>query len=176
MMIAKFFHRFVPVLALLTALLPIWACGGGGGGEGGSPTSPLVALTESDVEFQSFDLANQARQQNQIDQLLSLEDRLSEVARLHSEAMRDKGFFSHNDPNGGNLRSRLQSAGVSFSSAGENLAQVENAGNPASFAHSQLMNSDSHRSNILNESFAVMGVGVARQGNAFWITQIFVTP
>jgi uncharacterized protein YkwD len=167
--------RLVPVLALLTVLLPVWACGGGGG-EGGGPTAPSAPLNEAAVEFESFDLANNARQQNQINQLLSFEDRIALVARQHSEAMRDQGFFSHNDPTTGNLRTRLRAAGISYSSAGENLAQVQNAGNPAGFAHNQLMNSDSHRSNILNEEFVAIGVGVARQGSSYWITQIFVTP
>ena len=69
---ARRLHRFLPAVALLTALLPVWACGGGG--EGASPTSPGVSLSESDVEFESFHLANIARQQNQVNQLLSLEE------------------------------------------------------------------------------------------------------
>ncbi len=146
------------------------ACGGGG------PDSPTGNLTTvSEVEFESFQLANSARQQNNIDPPLDLDDRVAEVARAHSEAMRDEGFFGHDGPDGV-LAARLREAGVTFRSAGENLALLQSVPNPAGEAHSQFLNSASHRKVMLNKNFQLAGVGVARSGDTYWLTQIYLRP
>jgi uncharacterized protein YkwD len=36
------------------------------------------------------------------------------------------------------------------------------------------MQSSEHRPNILNPAFQLVGVGVARDGGSYWITQVFV--
>ena len=160
-------RRFGTLLPL--ALLVLAACGGGSN----SPTAP-GAPGAFQVEEQSTDLVNQARGSEGVSPQLSQDQLIAEVARRHSTAMRDKGFFSHVDPDGMRLRDRLRAAGVSFRSAGENLAQVDGTSDPAGQAHRMLMGSASHRENILSERFDVIGVGVAKQGGTYWITQIFV--
>ena len=60
--------------------------------------------------------------------------------------------------------------------AGENIARVTNAPDPASHAHSLLMKNPGHRGNILGESYRRLGVGVAVEGRTVWITQLFVQP
>ena len=47
---------------------------------------------------------------------------------------------------------------------------------PAQVAHKQLMASASHRKNILSPKYRLAGVGVAKAGNTYWITQIFIKP
>ena len=105
-----------------------------------------------------------------------MDGRLSEVAREHSEAMRDGGFFGHRNPSGQGLRGRLNSSGVQYSEASENLAQVNDDQQPALIAHHFLMSSPDHRDNILDSKFSRVGIGVARSGSSFWITQVFVRP
>jgi uncharacterized protein YkwD len=155
---------------LVSVLILVAACGGGGS----SPTQP-ADLSSFQVESQSFNLINSARSAEQIS-MLALDPLLSEVARQHSEAMRDRGFFSHVDPDGETLRDRLRLGGVTFEVAGENLAQVEGSSDPAGQAHQLLMESKSHRDNILGTDYELVGVGVAKLGSTYWITQVFLTP
>lgn len=156
---------------LALAALALVACGGSGGD---SPTSPQV-LSVSSVEDQSFQLINSARNQEGVAQV-TFDSQLSDVAREHSEMMRDQGFFGHTDPNGNGLRKRLKAHGIAFSSAGENLALVNDSSNPAGLAHQQLLASPTHRDVMLAGKFARAGVGVARAGSNFWITQVYVKP
>lgn len=165
---------FVSTAAVgLVALLALVGCSGSGGSD--TPTSPLTPQPPA-VESDSHTHLNAARVDHAVNPPLGLREAVSAVARRHSESMRDQGFFSHVDPQGRSVAQRLQEAGVPFRAAAENLAQVNHAANPAAFAHQQLMASSTHRPNILNERFQLVGVGVARQGETYWITQVFIEP
>jgi len=154
----------------LAALLVLSACGSGGGD---SPTQ-AVAGVSGDIEFQSADLVNSERRSAAINPQLGIQNLIADVARQHSQAMRDQGFFGHRGPDGKNLRTRLQEAGIQFTSAAENLARVDASSNPAAVAHRELMASSSHRGNILGTGFNVIGVGVVQSGDTYWVTQIFI--
>lgn len=158
------------LLAFVTLLSA--ACGGGGGPDG--PTSPL-GTSVAEVEYESYQLVNSARQNNSVQPQLNLDELVAQVARAHSESMRDNGFFGHNGPNGG-VRQRLRAAGVNFSGVGENLAKLSSVPNPAGHAHSQFLDSPDHRAVMLDGRFQVVGVGVARSGDHYWLTQIYVQP
>jgi uncharacterized protein YkwD len=155
------------VLAAAAALLA--ACGG----SGGSPTDPGGASV-AQVEAQSFALVNQARQAEGVQPQLVHDPRLDDVARAYSEAMRDRGFFSHIDPEGHDFVFRLQQGGIGFRAAGENLARVMNASDPAAFAHQLFLENPEHRGNILDPRLTHGGVGVAREGRTYWITQLYI--
>ena len=161
------------LFALACLALFCVACGGGGGAAAG-PTTPL-GTTVAEVEFESFQLANAARRDNNVQPQLGLDDAVTRVARAHSEAMRDQGFFGHQGP-GGDLASRLRAAGVQFRNAGENLARISSAPNPAGEAHAQFLDSAQHRNVMLNGRFQLAGVGVARSGDTYWLTQIYIRP
>lgn len=156
--------------ALAVALLFTAACSGGGSD---SPTNP-TGFSLAEVEFLSFDLANGARREHSLDALSGPDNLVAAVARAHSEAMRDEGFFGHSGSSGG-LQARLRAAGVEFSAAGENLAKVSSVGDPAGTAHSLFLNSSDHRSVMLDAGFELAGVGVARNGDTYWLTQIYVS-
>lgn len=165
-------NRFHLGLLLLAGFAVLGAaCGGGGDGAG--PTAPL-GTSVAEVEYESFQLANLARRDN-VRPELDLDDSVVVVARAHSEAMRDNGFFGHNGPDG-SIAARLRAAGVSFSAAGENLAKLTSVPNPATVAHSQFMDSREHREVLLDSRFHLAGVGVARSGDTYWLTQIYVRP
>lgn len=144
------------------------------GGSSDSPTSPL-GTSVAEVEFESFRLVNSARRDSNVQPQLDLDELVTTVARAHSEAMRDHGFFGHNGPSGG-IGARLRAAGISFTSAGENLAKLSSVPNPAGEAHSQFMASAEHRDIILDSRFRLAGVGVARSGDTYWLTQIYIRP
>jgi len=141
-----------------------------------SPTSPTISQTPAEIEFTLLQLTNSARSSADVDPSLTSDAALSGVARNHSAAMRDQGFFGHVGPDGKNLRQRLEESGVPFSRAAENLAQVTNVTDPANFAYELLMDSENHRANILDPRFTHVGIGVARTDDTFWITQIFIAP
>jgi uncharacterized protein YkwD len=163
--------RHAAACGMLLALSVPWlGCGGSGGG---SPTDPGVTH-ETEIEFLSFSLINQARRDQGIDPPLIFDARLSDIARTYSEAMRDQGFFAHVDPAGHDAGYRLQQAGVIYSVVGENLARVDNSGDPAAFAHNGFLNNPPHRANMLDPRFTRAGVGVARRGGTYWITQLYV--
>ncbi|MBQ7343925.1 MAG: SafA/ExsA family spore coat assembly protein [Clostridia bacterium] len=93
---------------------------------------------------------------------------LSRVARYKSEDMRDKGYFAHNSPTYGTPFQMMKSFGISYRTAGENIAKGQTT--PAAVVNAW-MNSSGHRANILNPSFTEIGVGYA-SGN-YW-TQMFI--
>lgn len=127
------------------------------------------------MEASAFARINQSRRDDGKAALL-LDPVLTEIARAHSRRMRDEGFFGHQDPSGAGLVDRLRAAGVTFSLAGENLATVDGATDPAAVAHQGLMANATHRGNILDPRFTEIGIGVAQSGDTYWITQIFLRP
>lgn len=159
--------------ALSLAVLVV-GCGGGSDG-GGSPTEP-GGFSNSQVEFQSFELVNGERADHGVQPQLGLREAVSAVAREHSRNMRDEGFFAHRDHNGDGLSARLHAAGVQFSRAAENIVKVNAGVNPALAAHQLLVNSPTHLDNILDSKYQLAGVGVARQGSTYWLTQVFIKP
>ncbi len=164
--------RRLSVALLLPAVVLVLACSGGGGGA--TPTSPLV-LSIAQVELDSYGFVNEARSDNEVDPQLDLRQALAQIAREHSEAMRDGGFFGHRDTLGRTVAERLAGAGIAYQVVAENLALVTNSGNPAAWAHDHLMQSGEHRPNILDPRVQLIGVGVASDGSSsYWITQVFV--
>lgn len=99
---------------------------------------------------------------------------LSRVARYKSQDMVNKGYFAHQSPTYGSPFTMMQSFGISYSSAGENIAKGQRT--PAEVMNSW-MSSPGHRSNILKASYTQIGVGLAKDKNgiACW-TQMFIRP
>ncbi len=140
------------------------------------PTAPEISSSPAELEFQLLQLTNSARSAADVEPPLGPDPAVAEVARNHSRAMRDQGFFGHVGPDGRGLRERLQDAGIDYSRASENLAQIINSANPADQVHSLLMDSDPHQANILDSRFELVGIGVAASDNTLWVTQIFIKP
>jgi uncharacterized protein YkwD len=142
-----------------------------------SDINPIAALqskpSEAQVEMASFDLINQDRKDHGLPQL-QLDSTVANVARAHSADMRDRNYYSHTSPDGTTFSVRLKNGGVSFRAAGENLARMSNISDPASFANSELLKDSGHRSNLLSNRYTHVGVGVARSGDTYWITQDFI--
>lgn len=78
-------------------------------------------------------------------------------------------LFDHTRPDGSSCFSVLSDYGISYTSAGENIAMGYES--PEAVV-SGWMHSDGHRANILNENYQYIGVGVADSGTRCW-TQIF---
>lgn len=105
---------------------------------------------------------------------LAMEPALRCAARLHSADMDARDFFAHDNPSGESPFVRMEQAGYTYSTAGENIA----AGSPdAAGTMAQWMSSDGHCSNIMNPTFEHVGVGYHPGGehDHLW-TQTFATP
>lgn len=86
---------------------------------------------------------------------------LTRLARTKGQDMVKLHYFSHDSPTYGSPFDMMRTAGISFRTAGENLA---GAPSPER-AFNALMNSPAHRANILNSSFTGMGIGVIEGGS-----------
>ncbi|HWR37664.1 MAG TPA: CAP domain-containing protein [Clostridia bacterium] len=100
---------------------------------------------------------------------LETDDRLTQVARQHSELMAEKNALSHQFGGEPNVLRRIASTTLRFNSSGENVAFDATARR----AHVGLMNSPPHRANIMRSGFNVIGVGVVRKGDLIYVTQNF---
>jgi len=92
------------------------------------------------------------------------------VARAHSQDMCDRRYFSHTNLEGLSPFQRMRAAGVSYSTAGENIAQGQRT---AEDVHTSWMNSPGHRANILNGAYGRIGIGLSECGGRMYWTQIF---
>lgn len=92
-----------------------------------------------------------------------VDDKLTVIARRHSEDMVARGYFGHATPEGVTFRDRLASAGITVHWAGENIQRNSRAGDEAvADALEWFMQSTPHRKNILHEHYTHIGVGVAQ--------------
>lgn len=122
----------------------------------------------SSQEKQLADMINKERASKGL-KALQFDSELSKWARIKSQDMVNKNYFAHQSPTYGNVTTMLKNGGVSFRYAGENLAKAGSV----STAHSTLMNSSIHRSNILNSNYSHVGIGIAQKGSTLYITEIF---
>jgi uncharacterized YkwD family protein len=94
---------------------------------------------------------------------------LQRVARTKACDMAQKGYFSHTSPTYGSPFDMMKQFGISYRTAGENIAQGQRT--PQEVMQSW-MNSSGHRANILKSDFTHIGVGYCEQGNQ-WV-QMFI--
>jgi uncharacterized YkwD family protein/spore coat assembly protein SafA len=119
------------------------------------------------------DLVNKERASKGL-QKLTAHTALSKVARTKSQDMIDNKYFSHTSPVYGSPFNMMESFGLRFSAAGENIAYGQKT---AQEVMNGWMNSPGHRANILSPSFTHIGVGAAKisNGTLYW-TQMFMKP
>ena len=129
---------------------------------------PQLDKSVSSYEAEVIRLVNNIRQQNGL-QPLAANWELSRVARYKSRDMVDRRYFSHTSPTYGTPFQMIRNFGISFKTAGENIAY--GYATPQAVVDGW-MNSSGHRANILNASYKQIGVGYVAQGN-YW-TQMFI--
>lgn len=131
-------------------------------------TIPQVSSSVTDYENEVIRLINEIRKENGLN-TLSTNWELSRVARYKSQDMRDNQYFAHNSPVYGTPFQMIKAFGISYRTAGENIAYGYKT--PQAVVDGW-MNSSGHRANILNASFTQIGVGYVANGN-YW-TQMFI--
>lgn len=100
---------------------------------------------------------------------LTLSNALSDGAYLKSKDMAVNGYFDHNSPTYGSPFNMMQSMGITYHAAGENIAKNTSVKG----AHDAFMNSPGHKANILNANFGKIGLGFYQSGNYLYVTQWF---
>jgi hypothetical protein len=122
-----------------------------------------LADKSSDV----LDLVNSERKAAGL-KSVKLNDDLNRVAELRAAEIVER--WSHTRPNGEEWKTAFAEEGVSASYRGENLAKGQYS---ADKVVEDWMDSEGHRSNILNKKFTKMGVAsVVIDGVTYWV-QVF---
>ena len=125
----------------------------------------------SSYQQQVLDLVNAERTKRGIS-ALTLDSNLSSVATKKSQDMVNKNYFDHTSPTYGSPFDMMKQFGISYRTAGENIAKGQKTPQEVVTAW---MNSEGHRKNILNPNFTNLGVGIAKdsKGTTYW-TQMFI--
>jgi uncharacterized protein YkwD len=132
-----------------------------------APAPAPVAPAADSAEAQVLALVNDQRAAAGCG-AVTADDKLAAVARAHSEDMRDRGFFSHVNPDGLDPFQRAERAGIT--ARAENIARGQQ---DAAAVMDAWMNSAGHRANILNCDLTRLGVGIAEGSGGPWWTQLF---
>lgn len=102
-----------------------------------------------------LNLINNARKNANLNPL-STDKSVSNAAQIKSDDMVKNNYFSHNSSTYGSPFKLMQDLGISYSTAGENIAgnsDIEKAFN-------SWMNSSTHKKNILSSSYNYVGIGI----------------
>jgi uncharacterized protein YkwD len=149
-----------------------WAVGGIVGAESGDLSSPV--LTQEEMRF--IQLANAERESRDL-AALTVDPMLVAIARKHSWEMAELGYFDHVSPTQGH-KTPMDRYLAEYKRrpywlyVGENLYYCTVV--DPDRGHRKLMESASHRGNILDPRFTSMGVGVyIDKRGRFWVTQMF---
>lgn len=129
---------------------------------------PQVSDAVLNYENEVIRLVNEIRTENGLKPLKTNWE-LSRIARYKSEDMSSNQYFSHTSPTYGTPFQMIRAFGLSYRSAGENIAYGQRT--PAAVVNAW-MNSSGHRANILNASYTQIGVGYCASGH-YW-TQMFI--
>ncbi len=111
--------------------------------------------TMQQLEWAAANLINEIRLENGL-KPYEISGTLSAKARIKAQDMKDNGYFSHTSPTYGSPFAMMQTLGISYRSAAENIAMGYRT---AEAVVNAWMNSPSHRANILSSIYDTMGIG-----------------
>jgi uncharacterized protein YkwD len=129
---------------------------------------------EVNAELRTYAGINAIRTQNGLPPLQP-DASLVAVARLRSQDMAAKGYFSHDPPDGCNFVCLLDNSRVPYAYAGENIAWNNwDWSQTADRAVSMWQASPPHMQNILNCHYVRFGTGVSKAANGrIYYTMLF---
>ncbi len=138
--------------------------------------TPEPSLLELEVEVQR--LVNEERVKLRLEPLIWNDD-LARVARLHSEDMKEAGYFQHINPEGLDAQGRLENVSIYyFNKTGENLYRLITEVNQSIIARKAVegwMSSPGHRDIMFDGDFNEAGVGIAHINRTdYFITHVFI--
>lgn len=133
-----------------------------------TPESTSAPTDTEAYAYEVVELVNQERAKNGLS-ALTTDKTLMDAAQ--KRAVETNTSFSHTRPSGQNFSTVLSEFGISYRSAGENIAYGQKT--PEDVVNAW-MNSSGHRANILNSSYTTIGVGCYKSGNTYYWSQLFI--
>ena len=123
--------------------------------------------TYTDLINEVYEITNNYRSLVEVSSL-TLDSSLVEAANIRAKELSDS--FSHTRPNGSSCFTALSELGISYGTAGENIA--------AGYSSSQSVmegwrSSSGHYQNIISSKFKKIGIGVNIINNQYYWVQIF---
>lgn len=136
-----------------------------------SGNSESVEPSSSEQANQVLKLVNVERSKQGL-KALTLSKELTSIANTKAKDMAVNRYFDHRSPTYGSPFEMLQQFGVSYKTAGENIAAGQKT---AEQVMNSWMNSSGHKANILSKSFTELGVGYYNGGSygTYWV-QLFI--
>lgn len=128
-----------------------------------------ISQSNSNYSTQVLNLVNKHRRENGLKEL-TLNSNLSNVAQIKANDMKSNNYFSHTSPTYGSPFDMIKQFGISYKTAGENIAKGQKT--PEAVVNAW-MNSEGHRANILNSNYTQMGLGYTANGVVYWC-QMFI--
>lgn len=120
-----------------------------------SNNTPSDNSSASADEKELLRLINAERTKNGLSELKFSEE-LLKVARDKAKDLVDNNYFSHNSPTYGSPFDMMKSYGITYKTAGENIA----GNSTLQGAVTAWMNSEGHRANILSNAYNYTGIGI----------------
>ena len=105
---------------------------------------------------------------------IAYEPTLTYIAKLRSEDLMNRNYFSHYTPEGTTVFDLMRANGVTAKLRGENLGQAMPAGigSPQAFMGAW-QNSATHNANMLRVGYNYIGVGMVDNGDRIVVTTVF---
>lgn len=136
-----------------------------------TPTEPETSApsqSESSFATRVIELVNEERAKEGL-KPLTYDATIEQAALVRAKEIQTS--FSHTRPNGSSFVTAMKEAGVTYRTAGENIAWGQKT--PEQVVEAW-MNSASHRANIMNANYGRIGVGhlTNAKGTSYWV-QLF---
>lgn len=121
--------------------------------------SKIFNISDSEIDDKVNELLNLINNEREKNGLIKLQvlPRLQEIAMIKSEDMVKNNYFSHESPNYGNPFDMMKNFGITYKTAGENIAgnsSIEGAFN-------SWLSSENHKQNILSTAYNYIGIGIS---------------
>lgn len=121
--------------------------------------SKVFNISDSEINGKVNELLNLINNEREKNGLIKLQilPRLQEIAMTKAEDMVKNNYFSHESPNYGNPFNMMKNFGITYKSAGENIAgnsSIEGAFN-------SWISSEKHKQNILSTAYNYIGIGIS---------------
>lgn len=133
-----------------------------------STETTTIYQNNSNYSTQVLNLVNKYRKENGLKEL-TLNTKLSNVAQIKANDMKNNNYFSHTSPTYGSPFDMMKQFDISYQTAGENIAKGQKT--PEAVVNAW-MNSEGHRANILNPNYTQMGLGYTSE-TIYWC-QMFI--
>lgn len=138
---------------------------------GQDPAVAVGSIFLNDEERRLSELVNESRSEAGVSGL-HLDEKLVELAKLKARDMADNNYLSYTSRTYGTLEDMLKEAGLEYRFVKQKISRISRQVS-VDFVHRALMRTETHRNELLDTRYDVMGVAVAGDGQYKYIVEIF---